>query len=61
MLKVKNNIGLSDNISQHDLINRFGVFKLISDRFVIFVSYEGFELISPAAPNIKDLLKNGTH
>jgi len=52
--------GLKSNpdIAQLKLINWVGPFKLISGGFVIFVAYEGFELIANAAPNIKNPLKN---
>lgn len=52
--------GLRSNpdISQLEMINWVGPFKLISGGFVIFVAYEGFELIANAAPNIKNPLKN---
>jgi len=52
--------GLRSNpdISQLEMVNWVGPFKLISGGFVIFVAYEGFELIANAAPNIKNPLKN---
>lgn len=52
--------GLKSNpdISQLKLVNWVGPFKLISGGFVIFVAYEGFELIANVAPNIKNPLKN---
>ena len=52
--------GLTSNpdISQLKLVNWVGPFKLISGGFVIFVAYEGFELIANAAPRIKNPLKN---
>ncbi|NOX85160.1 MAG: APC family permease [Chlorobi bacterium] len=46
------------NVSQLELVNWVGPLKLISGGFVIFVAYEGFELIANAAPNIKNPLKN---
>ncbi len=46
------------NIHQLSLINWVGPFKLVSGGFVIFVAYEGFELIANAAPSIKNPLKN---
>jgi len=52
--------GLKSNpdLEQLKLINWVGPFKLISGGFVIFVAYEGFELIANAAPTIKNPLKN---
>ncbi len=52
--------GLKSNtsITQLSFSNWVGPFKLISGGFVIFVAYEGFELIANAAPNIKNPLKN---
>ena len=46
------------NVSQLAINNWVGPFKLISGGFVIFVAYEGFELIANAAPNIVDPIKN---
>jgi len=46
------------NFHQLSLVNWVGPFKLVSGGFVIFVAYEGFELIANAAPNIKNPLKN---
>ena len=46
------------NFHQLALKDWVGPFKLISGGFVIFVAYEGFELIANASPNIKNPLKN---
>jgi amino acid transporter len=46
------------NLDQLSFVNWVGPFKLVSGGFVIFVAYEGFELIANAAPNIKNPLKN---
>ncbi|NOY37666.1 MAG: APC family permease [Chlorobi bacterium] len=48
----------NNNIHQLALENWVRPFKLISGGFVIFVAYEGFELIANASPNIKNPLKN---
>ncbi len=46
------------NISQLALSNWESPLKLISGGFVIFIAYEGFELIANASPNISNPVKN---
>ena len=48
----------SPNIDQLELKNWVGPLKLLSGGMVIFVAYEGFELIANAVPNIKNPKKN---
>jgi amino acid transporter len=45
-------------IGQLKVENWVGPFKILSGGMVIFVAYEGFELIANAAPNIKNPGKN---
>ena len=51
-------LGSSQFISQLKPENWVGPFKMLSGGMVIFVAYEGFELIANAAPNIKNPTKN---
>jgi amino acid transporter len=46
------------NLSQLDLSNWKAPLNLLTGGMVIFVAYEGFELIANAAPDIKNPLKN---
>ncbi len=48
----------SDFIYQLEIKNWESPLKLVSGGMVIFVAYEGFELIANAVPNIKDPKKN---
>ena len=52
--------GLGDNPNAHqlELLNWVGPFKLLSGGMVIFVAYEGFELIANAVPNIENPERN---
>ena len=51
-------LGSSHFVSQLKAENWVGPFKMLSGGMVIFVAYEGFELIANAAPNIKNPGKN---
>ncbi len=51
-------LGSNPNLHQLELVNWVGPFKLLSGGMVIFVAYEGFELIANAVPNIKNPKKN---
>ncbi len=51
-------LGHNPNFHQLEFDNWVGPFKLLSGGMVIFVAYEGFELIANAAPNIKNPSKN---
>ncbi|MBE0652002.1 MAG: APC family permease [Bacteroidales bacterium] len=51
-------LGSSHFISQLNIEHWVGPFKMLSGGMVIFVAYEGFELIANAAPNIKNPGKN---
>lgn len=51
-------LGQNPNLHQLQLVHWVGPFKLLSGGMVIFVAYEGFELIANAAPNIKNPIKN---
>ncbi len=53
-------LGHSPNIHQLELVNWVGPFKLLSGGMVIFVAYEGFELIANAVPNINNPKRNIT-
>jgi amino acid transporter len=53
-----NGITNSEFIHQLDISNWETPIKLISGGMVIFVAYEGFELIANAAPNIRNPKKN---
>ena len=53
-----NGITNSELIHQLDISNWETPIKLISGGMVIFVAYEGFELIANAAPNIRNPKKN---
>lgn len=46
------------NIDQLDIVNWEGPIQLLAGGMVIFVAYEGFELIANAAPDIINPLKN---
>lgn len=48
----------SDLIYQLEIKNWEAPIKIVSGGMVIFVAYEGFELIANAVPNLKDPLKN---
>ncbi len=48
----------SDLIYQMEIKNWEAPIKIVSGGMVIFVAYEGFELIANAVPNLKDPLKN---
>lgn len=48
----------SDNVSQLNISNWENPFNLVTGGMVIFVAYEGFELIANAAPSIKNKQKN---
>ena len=47
-------LGKSPDLHQLKLVNWVGPFKLLSGGMVIFVAYEGFELIANAVPNISN-------
>ncbi len=51
-------LGSSHFLSQLKVENWVGPFQMLSGGMVIFVAYEGFELIANAAPNIKNPAKN---
>lgn len=51
-------LGQNPNFHQLELINWVGPFKLLSGGMVIFVAYEGFELIANAVPNIDNPKRN---
>ncbi len=51
-------LGSSRFVNQLNVENWVGPFKMLSGGMVIFVAYEGFELIANAAPNIKNPIKN---
>ena len=50
----------SPSLHQLSLVNWSPTFKLISGGMIIFVAYEGFELIANAVPNIENPKKNIT-